>query len=218
MDRVARQALLGFLVGLFFVPTLQAQNKLGLAAGMNFASFSVPEQQIDLNRRSGFTLAGIFDFVINRRFAVRVAPSYIQKGAKQSFINDRIFGSGKATFRTAYFEVPVFLKVVFAPGNLQPYALVGPQVGFNTSSQLEVVGAGGTTVSDIEGAIKLFDLGIGVGSGVSIPIAKYSVFVEGRYVFGVLNISSGDIFRGDELGLGDEIRNSGIQIMAGFTF
>lgn len=63
------------------------------------------------------------------------------------------------------------------------------------------------------------------GAGLSVPVWKGSLFIEGRYALGMTNMNKGGMIEltvgdfvipGPETDPGDEIKSLGIQIMAGY--
>ncbi|MFQ5639234.1 MAG: porin family protein [bacterium] len=214
------KSLLVLVLVLLMAQHAIAQKRLGVVVGVNLARFHLGDEEIDLKTRTGFGIGGIFDFVLTKTATVRLAPFYIQKGAKQDVSNDPQLDAAEIIFKITYFEVPVFLKIGSGSGPVRPYGLFGPSFGFNVSSEREIRGQDSENITDIETAINLFDIGVGIGGGLSFPVSKYLFFIEGRYALSILNVHQGGKigFREESLGLGDEIKNRGIQLMAGFSF
>ena len=73
---------------------------------------------------------------------------------------------------------------------------------------------------DMKDASETLDYGIGFGGGFSIPVKRYSLFIEGRYTLGLADIFKGtteEMEDEDDLVLEDaSVKHKGFQIMAGF--
>jgi len=195
-----------------------AQNRIGVIGGVNLAKFEVsevePEPEID--NRTGFGIGGIIDLKIAPTLTLRLAPMYLQKGAKGTE-EDPTVGTIDVEFKLDYLEVPVFLKL----GLGGFYVMGGPTLGLNLKSKIsaEAVDQGLTIDIDIDDAIKTFDIGFGVGGGFNIPMGLNTLFVEGRYILGLANIAeAGGDGTGDEVTIEGKVKNRGIQVMAGITF
>ena len=192
-----------------FAVTSLAQVKIsgGVLGGLNLANVTVdPEPAgVTFDNLTGFGFGGVLNFGFSGGFAVKVEPMYLQKGNKYS-------GSGfEGKTKGAYFEVPVLLIYSFGAGEVQPYFLAGPSIGFVLSAKDEFTFGGTTTETDIKDDIKSTDFGVIFGAGVSIPAGNNSFFIEGRYSLGLSDINNVS-------GSTTKIKTTGIQIFAGITF
>ena len=129
------------------------------------------------------------------------------------------------TFKSSFIEVPVLLKTEFG-NTVRPYLLIGPTIGFllNSSIEAEVLGFG--LRCDMKDVTESINLGFTVGTGVRFPAGTWSLFIDGRYTFGLLDIYKKGTF---EIGAGpvtitetiieeDQImKTRGLQIMLGVT-
>jgi hypothetical protein len=117
------------------------------------------------------------------------------------------------------------LKAEF--GNIvRPYLMAGPTIGYLLSADTEVEYSGLTFKGDLKEVTEKIDFGLGFGAGLRYPISTVSIFVEGRYILGLLNMQKGGAF---EISAGpiveeitwdkdvDAYKNRGTQIMGGMT-
>jgi hypothetical protein len=210
-----RCLLLMVLVVLAMTLSASAGPQLGIVGGLNIANADVEnadgDVDLDLDSRTGFGVGGVVDFRLTETAVLRLEPMYLQKGAKESQ------GIEEAAWELAYLEIPAFLKFDLGSGTTKPYVLVGPTIGFLLSSEFKLTEGPLSVKLDMKDATKAFDFGIGFGGGISLPWGNKTVFAEGRYVLGLVNIV-------DEGGGGEmweitgEAKNKGFQMMAGLTF
>lgn len=66
------------------------------------------------------------------------------------------------------------------------------------------------TDQDAKDDFKKLDFGLGLGGGVRVPVGRASLFVEGRYVLGLWNVTN-DTYN-------SKLRTKGYQVGAGLTF
>jgi hypothetical protein len=107
-----------------------------------------------------------------------------------------------ASFKLNYIQIPLMVKYFVSEG----FSLeAGPQIGFLTSSEIEIEDLGVNTKDFFSG----FDYGVNFGLGYKLP---GGIFLQGRYNLGLANVLDSEEF-GDE-----EARNSVIQLSAGYMF
>ncbi len=192
--------LVGFFA-LFMAMPVGAQLRVGALAGLNVASVSVDGGNDDYSSRLGLGLGGVIDYALKQNLHLHIEPMYLQKGSKIES------GTQKMTYKTTYIEIPLLVKYGFQTGgNIAPYVMAGPSLGFNLDAKFDVEGQG--EVDDDE--TKIFDFGVGLGGGASMPMGNNSIFAEVRYVLGLPNVNKDDSE--------PEVKNRGLQIFAGITF
>lgn len=209
--------------------TSQSRLKLGILGGFNMANLDIEIGEISLqllelnpdinlenpvtDTRLVFGIGAILEYGLSSNTSIRFEPMYLQKGtqAKTKGSNGEDIES---TLKLSYFEFPVLLKFNLTSGNVYPYVLAGPSVGYNLSAKSEVVSAGAHFESDLKRTTKSMDFGLSVGAGVSFSLGKIALFLEGRFIKGFINI---DDTNARFTGLERRIKTKGIQLMSGFT-
>jgi opacity protein-like surface antigen len=173
-------------------------------------------EKTDFTSHTGLGIGGVLDIRLSENVALRLEPMYLQKGA--AFVSDLVDPDfSEVTFKAAYLEAPLFLKITFGASAIRPYVLAGPVIGFNMSSSLNAPGLDVET----DGIVKSTDFGLGFGAGVSFPAGNNSLFIEGRYALGLADVAKAGAIElmGEQLAVDDvEIKTRGIQLMAGITF
>ncbi len=188
----------------------QKRHHLGVFGGANLANLSsddLEEIGFDFSYRTAFGFGGVLDLGLSQNVALRFEPMYLQKGSKFPDIEEP---DVQLKFKSAYVELPLFIKYAFGNQPTRPYLVVGPSIGFLLSADLVIEGE---EDEDIKDDFKDIDFSLGFGGGVSFPFGNNSFFVEGRYFLGLANINDAE---GE--GADADIKNRGIQFMAGMTF
>jgi hypothetical protein len=216
--------LIGILVLLVAVPQVRAQRVYwGLVGGLNFAELKVKNAEgvyRPTSPRTLFGLGGIIGFELNKNVSLQLEPMYLQKGA--TILATQIDPNWDLTM--TFLEIPVFLKLSLGK-TVRPYVLAGPSFGFLLSSKGEFTMDGEAFNGDLKDITKSLDVGLGFGAGISFPLGKTFVFVEGRYTLGLTDLfkagqvewkSGGTTIPGEGLE-GNEMSTKGFQVMVGFT-
>jgi hypothetical protein len=106
----------------------------------------------------------------------------------------------------------VQLKIAWPRGSLHPYALGGPSLGLLTRAKARArVSIGPQFLdesADIKERMRSFDFGLGVGGGLGLDLGSFRVFVEGQYVFGLVDIVKNDV---------ENVKNRGFLLRTGVT-
>lgn len=176
-----------FLLFLFFVTHVAfSQSKVGVVGGLNFSDLKTATST---KTRTFIGVGGLFEYAFNDNFSIQTEPMFLMKGAKN------IEGGGDPDIigKLSFIEVPIFLKYTFGE-TIKPYFIAGPSFGFLLSSNLEAEMGGVKIESNIKENTQKLDLGLGLGAGFEIPLNVLSVFVEGRYTVGLVNLQKGGKF------------------------
>jgi hypothetical protein len=212
------------LLTLLFSMSASAQHRIGVIGGLNIANVDAEfdDATMDVSNKTVFGFGGVVDLRLNENFSLYMQPLYQQKGALVTQLNSNL----DFPFMFAFLELPVFLKAEFGSA-VRPYLMAGPTVGYLLSADTEVEYSGLTFKGDLKEVTEDLDFGLGFGAGLRYPISTVSIFVEGRYILGLVNMQKGGTF---EISAGpiveeitwdkdvDAYKNRGIQIMAGMTF
>jgi hypothetical protein len=211
MARTAAR-LLTVLGGLALAAPLAAETRIGALGGANFAEFWVhPEEPGAAWSRQAYPGAGVtLEIGLGDSVSLRLDPMYLVKGTDFSFApDDFLFEQGLVgSIKLSYIELPVMFRLSARGGSVRPYALLGPSVGYLTAAKVRSMGH----EADVQDQFEKIDFGIGVGAGLLFPAGRASIFVEGRYTFGLLDISKDAMDATPTT-----VKNRGIQVMAGFT-
>jgi hypothetical protein len=121
-------------------------------------------------------------------------------------------------------ELPFILKAGIGE-NIRTYIIGGVFISFVLDAIVETELAGIPLEGDLTEILKKAEFGTVFGAGISIPLWKGSVFIEGRYDLGMTNLNKGGdlnltngslVVDGIKTDREDEIKTMGIQIMLGF--
>jgi Outer membrane protein beta-barrel domain len=212
------------LLVLLFSMSASAQPRLGVIGGLNVGNLDADFDKAitKVSTKTFFGVGGVVDLRLNENFSLYMQPMYLRKGALVKDLQDNI----EFPFTFAFLELPVFLKAEFGSA-VRPYLMAGSTVGYLLSADVEGKYSGITFKGDMKEVTESLDFGLGFGAGVSYPLSTVSIFVEGRYTLGLLNMQKGGTF---EISAGpivqeitwnkdvDAYKNRGIQIMAGVSF
>jgi len=207
---------------LLMVTPVDAQQRIGFVGGLNISNPNAVDadgEDIDFSSGYDFGIGAVLDLGLNQNFVLRLEPMYLRKSVA--------FEPGfpaKFEIKTAYLEVPVFLKLVAQTNTIQPYIMAGPTVALLLSAKTKInapMFLTGVEVST-EDLLNFIDFGLGFGAGMNFSTGKNAIFVEGRYTHGLFNISDeGKAPIGDfefEFEEGQVVKSRGFQLLAGMTF
>ncbi len=196
------------------------QIRLGLVSGASLGDYH-SDDNAEHSLRTGFAIGGVVDFDLTEMLGLRLEPMYIQKGGtgEDTSIQE------KATLESSMIEIPVFVTLEWGE-ETRPYLLAGPTVAVMLASDIEGEISGIPVQADMMDVTERFELGFGVGGGLSHSFERVDLFIEGRYVWGISNMmKGGDVtltsgslstvvdFDKDE----DWYKYRGMQILVGFT-
>jgi len=188
------------LWGLVMFP-LRGQLTVGGFMDLNIAGLSVKPggSGEDYSSYLRFGLGGVVTYPLKNGLALQAEPMVLPKGGK-------ITESGETfTLKLLYIDIPVFLRYnIDVSDSYLPYAILGPNIGFRLSAQVDFPDGGSEEIND---EFSVIDLGLGFGGGVDIPYGNLIFFGETRYVFGLTDIN-------EESGE-STVKNRGLQILLG---
>ena len=217
------QACIALFVLFHLLPGYAQKTYVGVKGGANFADLEItfedePSSNHDVQSKTLFGAGGIFGITLNKLFSIQLEPMVILKGGvyTEPSISD-------LNVKSSYLELPLLLKVGVGE-KIRPYILAGPSIGFVLASKAETKMAGIVLEADMLDMLKRTEFGAVFGAGLSVPVWKGSVFIEGRYALGLTNMNKGGtlnfkvgnlVLPGPETVPGDEIKSMGIHIMMG---
>ncbi len=219
--------LIGALCSLFIPLTAYPQVQVGLVGGVNVATLTDEDPDVvDVSSRTRFSLGVVVDVALGRGFSLRTEPTFLRKGAVTT-VSDGLI-SGENEFLLSYLEVPLLLSYTFGTGPVRPYLTAGPSIClFLDADDAVLRRPDGVFKADIDEVIERFDIGLALGSGVSYPVGRMTLFAQGRYTLGLANINQGGpvTIRDDVFGLPLELeldptdtKTRGLQMTAGVMF
>jgi hypothetical protein len=178
-------------IALITFQCVQAQTRIGVKAGVNFATF----EGDDVDNAEMYTAfhGGLFaNIPISEMLSVQPEAFYSGQGAKYTVLGAEV------TSKLNYINIPVMLQ--FNASGF--YAEIGPQLGVLLSSSID----GGGISFDTDNAYKTTDIGAGIGLGFKLD----SGFGAGvRYTMGLTSI--------DDIGDGD-VKNAVISLGVQYAF
>lgn len=219
---------LSFLLLIFFIPTSHAQMSVGLRGGVNFANLSLKElSESTFKTYTRPSFAVLFNYALNPSMSIQIEPGFSQRGTKisddASIINNnqnlRVVSKGDISAN--YVEVPILFQYKPKLGKLEGILSIGPELRLLTTSvktrlntkvfingqliqdRMEEVSSSGNN------SFRNFDFGIVGGAGIAYPVGLLKIFAEGRYHFGLNNLS------GDREDNELKIHNRGASIQLG---
>jgi hypothetical protein len=192
-----KKLVLLFVAVVAITATSYAQGvSFGVKAGLNVANqkWDVPGFSLSPDARLGFHVGGFATIMFSENFGIQPELSFSTAGFK---IEE---GGEKYVERWNYITLPVMVRY-------QPIEILnlhaGPQLGFLAGAKAEFDGES----EDIEDT-KGFELGLGAGIGVDLPMG---LGFNARYVLGLTNIY--DVGDADAT-----IKNNVFQISVSYRF
>ena len=179
---------IGFVFGLVLVimaaqAAICGETTIGVTGGVNIASLAGDDVE-GWDSRTAAYFGGYIEYPFTPLFSLRPELLYTMKGGTTSEEDVDV------TAKLDYVEIPVLFKVnVPMEGNIRPFAVVGPGIGFNTGATWEADGH----EEDIED-VKAMDIGLIFGGGVGFPVGggRYTISLIVRYELGVTTIDDSD--------------------------
>jgi hypothetical protein len=224
--------LLIVLFTLLLAPSSSAtQRYVGVVGGVNFADLTAKlttGAELETNLHVLFGAGAVFGFELRENVFLQLEPKYIRKGAKLLFEEPEEPSpdypwSPYYDFQFSLVEVPALFRIVFGE-QIKRYAFFGPSFGFLLKSELEVEFDEVTYTADIKEITKNIDFGLIFGTGVSLPVGRGQIFIDGRYAAGFANLSKGgqiDFKNGNDIvsinATTRKISTKGFQLMVGYT-
>jgi hypothetical protein len=169
---------------LFLTTNTQAQLlKLGVKAGLNYANFSGTDIQTDAI--TSYHAGLIAEIKLLDKFAIQPELLYTTQGASYKV------GINEIKNELGYIAIPVLAKIYLS----KSFSLeLGPQASFLLSEKNNF---------DVKDA-NTFDFAVDLGLGLKVT---KSIFIQGRYVLGLTEVSTTT-----------QSKNSVLQLSAGILF
>lgn len=207
------------LCTLLLCATITAQTekvKIGVKAGLNIASLTFDENELESSQKTGFTAGIMAEIPLAKNFSVQPEVLYSQQGMKFSYSDIDVANSSyKSTITLNYLNIPVMLKYYVLKG-LSVQA--GPQIGIllksNNKYQDDFLGYDNHENYNLSDYTNAFDTSVNLGLGYQF---KDKFYVDLRY-----NISYSDVFKeansNGNYVINSDMRNKVFQITIGYFF
>lgn len=177
VNRAARTLPLAVAAAALVAAPLRAQTTFGVRGGVSVSDIDGDISEVlDESNRTGFAGGVFLDFGRSEMLGLQIGAQYTQKGA------DLDVGEAVEEFSLAYLELPVVAKLGIPLGIAKPSLLGGVSVGFNTECE-------GLGVGDCEERVESTEVSGLLGADVAFDLGGLSLWVDGRYSFGLSNIS-----------------------------
>jgi hypothetical protein len=178
---------------------------IGFKLGPTFANLEFDDETFEENTINNFGGGGFIRFGLGG-LAIQPELLVFTKGS------DVDAGANDFQTKLDYLEIPVLLHFSLGQAVISPYLAAGPSFGFEIGCKVEDDADGSETDCDDAGGLgidrKSFDFSLTGVAGLGFRMGPGQLFVEGRYVHGLSNIS-------DESGA--EVKNRAYAVMAGYS-
>lgn len=179
--------------------------KFGPKAGVNLSNLSGGDAD-NLDMKVGFHVGAFAEIFFTDKFALQPELLYSTQGAKGEI------SGGDFEAKYDYINIPIMAKY-YVIDNLAVEA--GPYVGFLMKAENELSGSTLSFSGDVKDEMKSVDFGLGFGASYSLD---NGFFAGARYSLGLSKIGEKNDDVEVSMGLGEDIKNSVIQISVGYKF
>ena len=196
------------LFGFSWIIQAQEPVHIGFKGGLNFANVVGGDINDEASGRIGFLAGFSAEFYVSRSFSLQGEVLYAEQGFRFDQDSDGNGEEEELQINLNYVHFPILVKY-YITNNFS--ATLGPQIGIKILGQSEIldspVGAGNEREELAE--FNTIDF---AGSAGLCYLFEEGFFIESRYTMGVTSI-----FKSIE-GFTSDVRNSSIQVAAGFRF
>lgn len=202
MKRLATIVAAGAFLAVAAPAAAQMTTEIGAKAGVTFST--VDDEDFDAESLLAFGGGGYVRFAFPQGFSIQPELLWMRKGAEQDF------GTFEAELKLDYVEVPVLVRYdIPTAGNISPYLFAGPSFAFEISCKVSDTDTDEDFDCDDEEDFETesFDAGATGGAGVGFAAGRGTLFLEGRYTFGLMDIVASEEF---------EAKNRSAAVMIGY--
>lgn len=211
MKRLTFAVVLALALAPLAAPAAHAGMAFGVKAGLSLSH--VNAELFDTDNRNGF-VGGVYgSFDVGPMLGLQPELLFVRKGA-ELFSTDVViggidFGSVGSTLDVDYLEIPLLLRISPPePGPVDLRLLAGPVASIKIDEKISTTGLIGYSLDTDQ--VKTADFGLAVGGAAAIQNGSMRVVAEGRYTFGLTNIS--------DLPFGGDVKNGSFYAMLGLEF
>lgn len=189
----------------------RAGSAFGAKGGVSYSH--VNADLFNTENRTGFVGGAYATFDLSPMFGLQPELLFVRKGAKLFSTNVTIggttFGKVGSTLDVDYLEIPVLLRISAPnPGPVDLRLLAGPVASFKVDEKISTTGLIGYSLPTDQ--VEATDFGLAVGGAAAIRNGGLKVVAEGRYTFGMSNIS--------KLPFGGDVKNGAFYATLGLEF
>lgn len=181
--------------------------RLGFKGGMNLAKWSGDDTNFfDLDAKMKMAFGGgvWFNYSFTDVIAVQPEMMFMMKGTKWEQDDVEL----KANFN--YFDMNLLAKAYIPmEGELHPFFVAGPQIGFLSSAKLKAEVDGNSEEMDVKDAFKSTSFGLVFGAGLDYVFETNCISLDIRYA-----MDMGSIADEDDV----DIKNTGFQFFVGYGY
>ena len=211
MKNFTRTAAAVAFAAALLAPAAHAGIDMGLKAGLSTSKLTANFGDTKWN--SGGAAGVSLAFELSPGFAVAPELLYVRKGATLTSTNITIGGTTYGSVETGmdldYLELPILLRFTPATGGpLDVFVTGGPSVSVKVNEKFRTRGLLGLSFNSDQA--ENLDYGLLAGGGVKLGTGSAKLTVEGRWEWGLANIS--------KLPFGGDVKNSGFVALAGIEF
>lgn len=165
---------------------------VGLTGGINLSNLRVPDDilyevyQDEFSRQTVFGCGAVVDIPVMSYVSLQVQPLYMKRCSLRNERDD----TASHTYKFSYLEIPVMVKGSFGH-TIKPHVLAGASFGFNLGGEVAVEDQGISGTGDLKNVLEKSNVSLVVGMGVSYHLGKATLFANGLYFNGLININKG---------------------------
>jgi hypothetical protein len=176
-----------FIVLILIIQSGFAQFNVGIIGGLNRSGLSGDKPaNATYTTLNGIGIGGILETKVSKYVHVGIQPMYLQRGSKVAYkVKDERDPVDSLKFKIDYLTLPLMFKVY--GNNQKTYLISGIDVGFPISASIETLD--GSEKEDVLDRLKSVDILVNFGFGVRLPMNRFMLAFELRYVQGLLNLN-----------------------------
>jgi len=200
------------LLFLFFVDSSFPQFSGSVWGGANSTSFGGnPPKDANYESIYGFSFGADFGYEITEDVVICLEPSFEQKGSDIVFGDEEKILDTVLTYsvRQNYFG----LGLLFRINTERFYVGAGTSFQLLTSANLEFE----STDTDIKDKFLDYDVVCFFNAGYKIPVGVPNIFIELRYLQGLISIYSGNEENASDIYIAN-FKSTGLKLLAGVMF
>jgi opacity protein-like surface antigen len=188
----------------------EMQPRFGFEAGASFANVSGDEEVTDgLDSRTALHAGGVLELQMAPMWSIATGLRVDLRGAKEE---GEILGESFETKTSlTYLVVPATVEAHFGQGQVKPYVMAGPEIGFLLSAKAKTESSAGDDDEDIKDELKSIDLSLAFGGGLEFAFdPTMAGTLSAAYDLGLTSIDDSE----DEF----DIKNRVFRVSAGLRF
>jgi len=176
-----------FLLMIVVVQSAPAQIEIGLIGGLSRSGLSGDKpNNATYTTLTGIGIGGLVETKISQFVYVGIQPMALQRGSKIAYkVKDERDPVDSLKFKIDYLTLPLMFKVY--GNNQKTYLISGIDVGFPVSASIQNLDGSGK--EDVLERLKSVDILVNFGFGVRLPMNRFMLAFELRYVQGLLNLN-----------------------------